>query len=119
VLEVIDKIHAEPGDDKTITVRLGFYDAIPYPYGWGVDKDDYRKPDLTEPKRLLKLMVDRGVRMINFTISNPVGRLIKRSRELTKPQSTRFAALKGFCRLPAKYRRSFRKLLSLVPVIPG
>ena len=71
VLEVIDKIHAELGEDKPVTARLGFYDAIPYPYGWGVDEDDYTKPDLTEPKKLLKLMVDRGVRMINFTIANP------------------------------------------------
>ena len=71
LLEVIDKIHAELGEDKAVTARLGFYDAIPYPYGWGVDENDYTKPDLTEPKKLVKLMVDHGVRMINFTIANP------------------------------------------------
>ena len=71
VLEVVDKIHKQLGEEKAVVVRLGFYDAIPYPYGWGVDKNDYTKPDLTEPKKLLKLMVERGVGMINFTAANP------------------------------------------------
>ena len=71
LLEIIDKIHKELGKDKQIVARLGFYDAIPYPYGWGVDENDYTKADLTEPKKLLKLMLDRGIRMINFTIANP------------------------------------------------
>jgi len=71
VLEVIDKIHNELGEDKPITTRLGIYDAIPYPYGWGVDKDDYRKPDLTEPKKLIGLLRQRGVNLINITVANP------------------------------------------------
>ena len=71
VLEVIDKIRNELGEDKPITTRLGIYDAIPYPYGWGVDKDDYRKPDLTEPKKLIGLLQQRGVNLINVTVANP------------------------------------------------
>ncbi|MGA2916828.1 MAG: FAD-dependent oxidoreductase [Sedimentisphaerales bacterium] len=71
LLEVIDKIHAELGQDKPVAVRLGFYDAIPFPYGWGVDQRDYKKPDLAEPKKLLALLSERGVKMINFTIANP------------------------------------------------
>jgi NADPH-dependent glutamate synthase beta subunit-like oxidoreductase/2,4-dienoyl-CoA reductase-like NADH-dependent reductase (Old Yellow Enzyme family) len=71
LLEVIDKIHRELGEDKPITTRMGIYDAIPYPYGWGVDKDDYTKPDLTEPKKLIALLRERGVKLINITIANP------------------------------------------------
>ncbi|MHC4701489.1 MAG: oxidoreductase [Planctomycetota bacterium] len=71
VLEVIDKIRAELGEDAAITTRLGIYDAIPYPYGWAVDKDDYTRPDLTEPKKLIGLLRDRGVNLINITIANP------------------------------------------------
>jgi len=71
VLEVIDKIHNELGEDKPITTRLGIYDAIPYPYGWGVDEDDYTKPDLTEPKKLIGLLQQRGVNLINITVANP------------------------------------------------
>ncbi len=71
ILEVIDKIKARLGDKIGICLRLGFYDAIPFPYGWGVDEDEYTKPDLAEPKKLVQLLGDKGVRLINFTIANP------------------------------------------------
>jgi 2,4-dienoyl-CoA reductase-like NADH-dependent reductase (Old Yellow Enzyme family) len=67
VLEVIDKIHSELGKDTPVVTRLGVYDAIPYPYGWGVDNNDYHKPDLTEPKKLIGLLQQRGVNLINVT----------------------------------------------------
>ena len=70
-LEVIDKIHKELGPNVPIFTRLGVYDAIPYPYGWAVDKDDYTKPDLTEPKKLISLLQKRDVKLINITIANP------------------------------------------------
>ncbi|MEN6385127.1 MAG: NAD(P)-binding protein, partial [Phycisphaerales bacterium] len=71
LLSVIDAIHSELGNEKQIAVRLGFYDAIPFPFGWGVDENDYTKPDLTEPKKLVELLSARGVKLINFTIANP------------------------------------------------
>ena len=71
VLDVVDKIHKDLGEDKAVVTRLGVYDAIPYPYGWGVDKDDYSKPDLTEPKKLIGLLRQRGVKLINITVANP------------------------------------------------
>ena len=71
LLEIIDKIHHQLGKDAVVTTRLGIYDAIPYPYGWGVDKDDYTKADLSEPKKLIQLLYQRGVRLINITASNP------------------------------------------------
>jgi len=71
LLEVIDKIHKELGEDKPVVTRLGVYDAIPYPYGWAVDKNDYTKPDLTEPKKLIALLKQRGVKLINITAANP------------------------------------------------
>ena len=71
LLEIVDKIHERLGEDKLVTTRFPMYDAIPYPYGWGVSKDDFRVPDLTEPKKLLKLLQQRGVKIINSTIGNP------------------------------------------------
>jgi len=71
VLDVVDKIHKELGEDKPVVTRLGVYDAIPYPFGWGVDKNDYRKPDLTEPKKLIALLRRKGVELINVTVANP------------------------------------------------
>jgi len=71
LLDVVDRIHEELGPDKEVVTRLGIYDAIPYPYGWGVDKNDYRKPDLTEPRKLIALLQQRGVKLINATVANP------------------------------------------------
>ena len=83
LLDVIDKIHGELGKDKPIVTRLGVYDGIPYPYGWGVPRfcgdklapaqagDDYAKPDLTEPKKLIELLRQRDVKLINITAANP------------------------------------------------
>jgi 2,4-dienoyl-CoA reductase (NADPH2) len=70
-LQVIDKIHNELGEGAAVTMRLGIYDAIPYPFGWAVDEDDYTKPDLSEPKKLIELLSQRGVKLINVTIANP------------------------------------------------
>ncbi len=36
-----------------------------------MDKDDYTKPDLTEPKKLVGLLKERGVGLIDITIANP------------------------------------------------
>jgi 2,4-dienoyl-CoA reductase (NADPH2) len=71
LLEVVDRIRAELGDKTRIVTRLGVYDAIPYPYGWGVNRDDYTKPDLTEPRKLIGLLRQRGVKLINLTVANP------------------------------------------------
>jgi len=70
-LEVIDKIHQELGEDAVVAMRLGIYDAIPYPYGWAVDENDYTKPDLTEPKKFISLLQQRGLRLMDVTIANP------------------------------------------------
>lgn len=70
-LDVIDRIREELGDKIQVATRLGIYDAIPYPYGWGVDKNDYTKPDLTEPRKLIALLRQRGVRLIDITVANP------------------------------------------------
>ncbi len=71
LLEIIDKIYDRLGTDQLVTTRFPMYDAIPYPYGWAVDKDDYTKPDFTEPKKLLKRLAEKGVKIINTTVGNP------------------------------------------------
>lgn len=70
LLEVIDSIKkALPGFE--VTSRLNVYDAIAYPYGWGVDKNDYQTPDLTEPLQLIGQLQDAGYHGLNITIANP------------------------------------------------
>ena len=71
LLDVIDRIHSALGGDRMVVTRLGVFDAVPYPYGWGVDRADCTRPDLTEPKRLVGLLAERGVPMINVTLASP------------------------------------------------
>jgi 2,4-dienoyl-CoA reductase-like NADH-dependent reductase (Old Yellow Enzyme family) len=37
-----------------VTGRLSLYDAVPFPYGFGVNQKDPAEPDLDEPVRLIK-----------------------------------------------------------------
>jgi NADPH-dependent glutamate synthase beta subunit-like oxidoreductase/2,4-dienoyl-CoA reductase-like NADH-dependent reductase (Old Yellow Enzyme family) len=71
LVETVDRVRAELGDKGRVVTRLGIYDAIPYPYGWGVNKDEYTKADLTEPKMLIGTLKDRGVGLIDITVANP------------------------------------------------
>jgi 2,4-dienoyl-CoA reductase-like NADH-dependent reductase (Old Yellow Enzyme family) len=54
-----------------VTSRLSVYDAVKYPWGFGVDRDDYKKWDLTESKRLAALLREIGVPLLNITVGNP------------------------------------------------
>lgn len=55
--------------DIDLAVRLNVYDAIPYPYGWGVDEEG--NEDHSEPKRLVKELEELGVKLINITAATP------------------------------------------------
>ncbi len=68
---IIGRIYDELGRDKIVTTRLGIHDAHPYPYGWGMDPHDPMKPNLEEPKRLIRELYDMGVRLIDITMGNP------------------------------------------------
>jgi NADPH-dependent glutamate synthase beta subunit-like oxidoreductase/2,4-dienoyl-CoA reductase-like NADH-dependent reductase (Old Yellow Enzyme family) len=54
-----------------VTTRMNAYDAIPYPYGFGVARDDAGKPDLDEPLRLAGELRKIGVPILNVSIGNP------------------------------------------------
>ena len=70
LLDTVRRVRDEaPG--AQITLRLNVYDGHPYPWGWGVDPDDPSKPDLSEPLRLIGLLRDAGVTLINVTAGNP------------------------------------------------
>jgi len=71
LLNVTGKIRDRIGKGFIVTTRLNIYDAIPYPYGWGTDREDFNKYDLTEPIRLVKILYERGMRIINLTMGNP------------------------------------------------
>ena len=72
VFDIIDGVHKLLGDSLDICVRLNAYDCVPYPYGWGMKKEDgVMEPDLTEPIKLCKMLVERGVHIIDLTTMMP------------------------------------------------
>jgi len=44
---------------------------MPYTWGFGVDSEDPRRPDLTETRRLLALLESLGVRLVNISAGSP------------------------------------------------
>ena len=54
-----------------VTLRLNVYDAVKYPWGFGVDENDYKKWDLTESKQLVAMLKEIGIPLLNLTIGNP------------------------------------------------
>lgn len=69
--ETAEKVRQAVGDRIDVTTRVNAYDAIPYPYGWGVDRADFTRPDLSEPTRLLGELADAGMCGANITAGNP------------------------------------------------
>jgi len=66
VLKIRDAV---PG--LLVTSRMNAYDAMAYPYGFGVDREDASKPDLSEPVELVRFLKDAGAPLVNITIGNP------------------------------------------------
>lgn len=72
LMEIIDGIRDLCGDKIDICVRLNAYDCVPYPYGWGMKQEEgVMEPDLTEPIKLCKMLVERDVRLINLSTMMP------------------------------------------------
>jgi len=71
LLNTVKKIKDRLGNDFIVTTRLNVYDGIPYPYGFGVDREDYLKPDFEEPIQLVKKLRELGMPLINLTMGTP------------------------------------------------
>ena len=69
--ETLARVKGRVGPGLIVTTRLNIYDGFPYPYGWGMDRDDFEKGDLTEPIRLVKELEGLGVRLVNLTMGCP------------------------------------------------
>ncbi len=70
LLGVVRRVRAEL-PSLPITLRLNVYDGHPYPWGWGVAADERAEVDFTEPRRLIELLCQAGVALINVTAGNP------------------------------------------------
>ena len=70
-LNCVRKVKAAVNPDFIVTSRLNVYDGFPYPYGFGVRPDCGIEPDMTEAKKLIGLLADEGVELLDITMGNP------------------------------------------------
>ena len=68
--ETIDRVRNEV-PSLFATTRMNVFDAVKYPWGFGVHKEDYKQWDLTDAKQLAKTLLGLGVPLLNVTIGNP------------------------------------------------
>jgi 2,4-dienoyl-CoA reductase (NADPH2) len=70
LLETLHRIRTEvPG--ILVTSRLNVFDGLPYPYGFGVAREDPNEPDLGEPLALLEELQSLGCPVANITLGVP------------------------------------------------
>ena len=68
---VIDAVRAELGEGFIIASRFNVFDAHPYPYGFGEDKEDMWRFDPSEPMALVRMMTEHGVQLLSNSAGNP------------------------------------------------
>ncbi len=71
IVEIIRQVRKCVGNDFIVASRFNVYDAHPYPYGFGADKNDMWKFDETEPMAFVKLLCDEGVDLLSNSAGNP------------------------------------------------
>lgn len=69
--QTIRAVREAVGDDFIVACRFNVFDAHPYPYGFGCDREDMWKFDPTEPVALVKMMVENGVDLLSNSGGNP------------------------------------------------
>ena len=62
---------ANVGDDFIVTSRMNIYDGFPYPYGFGVTEESGLQPVMDEPIKLIGILKDMGLQMLDITLGNP------------------------------------------------
>jgi 2,4-dienoyl-CoA reductase-like NADH-dependent reductase (Old Yellow Enzyme family) len=70
LVEVISRIHAEE-PKLLLTARLSAFDGIPYPFGFGYNRNPPPAIDLTEVKILSRKLLSLGCRLLSFSAGNP------------------------------------------------
>ncbi len=69
--EVIGAVRREMGEDFIIACRFNVFDAHPYPYGFGEDREDLWKFDPAEPMALVRMLREKGVGLLSNSAGNP------------------------------------------------
>lgn len=68
---IVRRVRSRLGSNFIITTRMNAYDGFKHPYGWGTDKENYRRLDLEEPKKLISILNSSGVELLNLSMGTP------------------------------------------------
>ena len=68
-IECVRAVKAAIPSDMLLTSRLSVSDMVPKPYGFGTTEEC--ELDFDEPDRLIKMLVDDGLDILNVTVGNP------------------------------------------------
>ena len=71
VKNVLAKVRQATRKSFIIGSRINIFDAMPYPYGFGMDKDGSLKSNLSEPIRLVTELKELTADIIGITMGNP------------------------------------------------
>lgn len=69
LLDCIRAVKKDIPADTLLTCRLSVSDMVPKPYGFGTTEEN--ELDFTEPDKLIGLLVDEGLQVLNVTVGNP------------------------------------------------
>lgn len=67
--DCIDAVKKSVGEAAFVTTRLNSCDCFPYPYGFGVNENN--EIDLSETKKIIRNLSEKGIELVNLTIGNP------------------------------------------------
>jgi 2,4-dienoyl-CoA reductase-like NADH-dependent reductase (Old Yellow Enzyme family) len=71
LIGIIKEVRKTCGDDFIIACRFNVFDAHPYPYGFGGDKENFMKFDSAEPRQLAIDLCAAGVDLLSNSAGNP------------------------------------------------
>ena len=104
----IKKVRENMPNDFIVASRISITDMIQKPYGFGTTENN--EIDLTEPKKLLAMLENIGIKLINITLGNPyynphVNRPFKKGAYT--PNETAETGLKRFHDVGLELKKSF------------
>jgi 2,4-dienoyl-CoA reductase (NADPH2) len=71
VRDTIRAIKQACGEDFIVACRFNVFDCHPYPYGFGVDKENFWVFDPEEPMAFVRMLKEEGVELLSNSAGNP------------------------------------------------
>ncbi len=112
-LDSVKTVKSAVSKEFLVVSRFDVCDMVPKPNGFGTDEQN--NVDLTEAKKLVGLLVQAGVEMLNITIGNPyynpyVNRPCRMNADGTKPPEAAEVGLERFQAIEKEMKQAFPDL---------